>query len=188
MAILTWRKRVANRERFFLPCGSPVKLTYMLNIDDNGCECLCCTGQTDLYAEIQSYRDGCDLAMLLRNIDPNALNSMVSSFSADDIVNSGIVDYATMPSTLGGMFNLVQKGENLFNGLPEEIRAEFNYSVKNFVSQFGTADFNAILSKYASPVAQTANTGVNVPDDKKQSSEPKNEPKNEPKTKKGDKE
>jgi hypothetical protein len=41
----------------------------MLNIDDNGCECLVCTGQTDLYAEIQSYREGCDLAMLLRNID-----------------------------------------------------------------------------------------------------------------------
>ena len=184
MAILTWRKRVANRERFFLPCGSSTKLTYMLNIDDSGCECLCCTGQTDLYAEIQSYRDGCDLAMLLRNIDPNALNSMVSSFSADDIVNSGIVDYATMPTTLGGMFNLVQKGENLFNGLPEEIRAEFNYSVKNFVSQFGTADFNAILAKYASPEAQTANIGANVSDDKKQPLESKNDPK----TKKGDKE
>lgn len=184
MAILTWRKRVANRERFFMPVGDALKKTYMLNIDDDGCECLVCTGQTDLYAEIQSYREGCDLAMLLRNIDPNALNSMVSSFSADDLVNSGIVDYATMPTTLGGMFNLVQKGENLFNGLPEEIRAEFNYSVKNFVSQFGTADFNAILSKYASPQAQTEQSGDKVPDIPKEPSGPKNESK----TKKGDKE
>lgn len=92
MPILTWRKRVANRERFFMPSGQGIVLTHMLNIDDNGCECLVCTGQTDLYAEIQSYREGCDLAMLLRNIDPTALNSMVSSFSADDLVNSGIVD------------------------------------------------------------------------------------------------
>lgn len=183
MAILTWRKRVANRERFFMPVGDALKKTYMLNIDDDGCECLVCTGQTDLYAEIQSYREGCDLAMLLRNIDPNALNSMVSSFSADDLVNSGIVDYATMPTTLGGMFNLVQKGENLFNGLPEEIRAEFNYSVKNFVSQFGTADFNAILSKYASPQAQIEQPGDKVLDISKDSSESNNEPK----TKKGDK-
>lgn len=155
MPILTWRKRVANRERFFMPSGEGIALTYMLNIDDDGCECLVCTGQTDLYAEIQSYREGCDLAMLLRNIDPTALNSMVSSFSADDLVNSGIVDYATMPTTLGGMFNLVQKGENMFNGLPEEIRKEFNYSVKNFVSQFGTQAFNDILAKYATPQAQT---------------------------------
>lgn len=184
MAILTWRKRVANRERFFMPVGDALKKTYMLNIDDDGCECLVCTGQTDLYAEIQSYREGCDLAMLLRNIDPNALNSMVSSFSADDLVNSGIVDYATMPTTLGGMFNLVQKGENLFNGLPEEIRAEFNYSVKNFVSQFGTADFNAILSKYASPQAQSEQLGDKVPDIPKEPSDSKNESK----TKKGDKE
>lgn len=154
MPILTWRKRVANSERFFLPCGTPIKRTYMLNIDDDGCECLVCTGQTDLYAEIQSYRESCDLAMLLRNIDPTALNNMVSSFSADDLVNSGIVDYATMPTTLGGLFNLVQKGENMFNGLPEEIRKEFNYSVKNFVSQFGTQKFNDILAKYATPQAQ----------------------------------
>lgn len=155
MPILTWRKRVANRERFFMPSGEGIARTYMLNIDDNGCECLVCTGQTDIYAEIQSYREGCDLAMLLRNIDPSALNSMVSSFTADDLVNSGIVDYATMPTTLGGMFNLVQKGENMFNGLPEEIRKEFNYSVKNFVSQFGTQAFNDILAKYATPQAQT---------------------------------
>lgn len=155
MAILTWRKRVANRERFFMPSGQGVARTFMLNIDDDGCECLVCTGQTDLYAEIQSYRESCDLAMLLRNIDPLALNSMVSSFTADDLVNSGIVDYATMPTTLGGMFNLVQKGENMFNGLPEEIRKEFNYSVKNFVSQFGTLSFNDILAKYVTPQAQT---------------------------------
>lgn len=155
MPILTWRKRVANRERFFMPSGEGIARTYMLNIDDNGCECLVCTGQTDIYAEIQSYREGCDLAMLLCNIDPYALNSMVSSFTADDLVNSGIVDYATMPTTLGGMFNLVQKGENMFNGLPEEIRKEFNYSVKNFVSQFGTQAFNDILVKYATPQAQT---------------------------------
>jgi len=151
MAILTWRKKIANNQRYYMPCGNGIRLKYMLNIDDHGCECLVCSGQTDQYAEIQSYRDGCDLATLLRNIDPNSLNNMISSYTADDLINSGIVDYATMPKTLGSMFNLVQRGENLFNGLPEEIRQEFNYSVKNFVSQFGTQSFNDIISKYVSP-------------------------------------
>lgn len=164
MVMLTWQKRMSNHERYFMPCGKAVRRTYMLNVDDNGCECLVCTGQTDTYAEIQSYRENCDLAMLLRNIDPSALNGMVSSFTADDLVNSGIVDYAAMPKTLGAMFNLVQKGENMFNGLPEEIRREFNYSVKNFVSQFGTQSFNEILAKYASSQAQTVQPGDLVPD------------------------
>ena len=70
-------------------------------------------------------------------------------------MNSGIIDYATMPKTLGSMFNLVQKGENLFNGLPEDIRREFNYSVKKFVSQFGTQSFNDIISKYVTPKTDT---------------------------------
>ena len=151
MAILTWRKKISNNQRFYMPSGAGIRLKYMLNVDDKGCECLVCSGQTDQYAEIQSYRDGCDLAMLLRNIDPNSLNNMISSYTADDLINSGIIDYASMPKTLGSMFNLVQRGENLFSGLPEEIRREFNYSVKNFVSQFGTQSFNDIISKYVSP-------------------------------------
>lgn len=177
MRIQTWRKRMDSKQVYVCPSGSGIVNTYMLNIDDDGCQCLVCTGQTDLYAQIQSHRESCDLAMLLRNIDPNSLNNMVSSFSVDDLVNSGIVDYAAMPTTLGGMFNLVQKGENLFNGLPEEVRKEFNYSVKNFVSKFGTPEFNDVMSKYMSPQTQTETTGDNIPNEPKEPIQGKNEPK-----------
>lgn len=176
MKIQTWRKRMDSKNEYFCPSGSGTVLTHMLNIDDSGCQCLVCTGQTDLYAEIQSHRESCDLAMLLRNIDPNSLNNMVSSFSADDIVNSGIVDYATMPTTLGGMFNLVQKGENLFNGLPEDVRKEFNYSVKNFVSKFGSPEFNDIMSKFLTPQTVSDSLGDNVSVEPKEPTNQKNEP------------
>lgn len=149
MSILTWRKKVETKRRYQLPTGYGTCNTYMLNIDDTGCQCLVCTGSTDKYAEIQSYRENCDLAMLLKNIDPNALNNAVSSYDVGDIINSGITDYSQMPNTIGGLFNLVKQGENLFNGLPEEVRAEFNYSVKNFVSKFGTQDFIDVMNKFA---------------------------------------
>lgn len=177
MKIQTWRKRMDSKQEYVCPSGSGTVNTYMLNIDDHGCQCLVCTGQTDLYAQIQSYRESCDLAMLLRNIDPNSLNNMVSSFSVDDVVNSGIVDYAAMPTTLGGMFNLVQKGENLFNGLPEEVRKEFNYSVKNFVSKFGSPEFNDVMTKYMTPQTQIDPTGNISSNESKQLSDDKNEPK-----------
>lgn len=155
MALHTARKRVTSPTiRYYMPSGNTIKLNKMLHIDDDGCECLICSGSHDLYAEIQSYRGSCDLQMLLRNIDPNSIANAVSSFSVDDLMNSGILDYTHMPDTLGGMFNLVQKGENMFNGLPEAVRAEFNYSVKNFVSKFGTSEFSDIINKYMTPKSQ----------------------------------
>ena len=169
MAILTWRKKVEAKRRYLLPTGDGTCNTYMLNIDDTGCQCLVCTGSTDKYAEIQSYRENCDLAMLLKNIDPNALNNAVSSYDVGDVMNSGIIDYSQMPNTIGGLFNLVKQGENLFNGLPEEVRAEFNYSVKNFVSKFGTQDFIDVMNKFAitPTVEPTVEPTVNIKTDDK---------------------
>ena len=123
MPILTWRKKVNNKQRHFLPAGDGIRLTYQLHIDDDGCQCLRCTGQTDEYAVIQSYRESCDLALLLRSIDPNSIANAVSTFNAGDVLNSEIIDYSRMPTDLGSMFALVQKGENLFNGFPVDILA-----------------------------------------------------------------
>ncbi|MGN1183030.1 MAG: hypothetical protein ACI4SR_08510 [Faecalibacillus sp.] len=168
MPIQTFRKRINNEKmRFRLPSGTGIKLKYMLNIHDDGCECLECIGQHDLYAEIQSYRENCDLSLLLRNIDPMQLNNMMSTYSVDDLINSGFVDYSHNPTTLGGLFNLVKEGENLFNGLPEEVRREFNYSVKNFVSKFGSPEFSDVINKYI--ISQNPNV-------QSQSSNPVSEP------------
>lgn len=155
--VMRWRARVNNKKRYQMPTGTGTCNTYMLNINDDGCQCLVCSGSTDKYAEIQSYREGCDLSMLLRNIDPKSLNNAVSSFSVDDLMNTDLVDYSSMPNSIGGLFNLVKQGENFFNGLPEDVRAEFNYSVKNFVSKFGSQEFSDILAKYMTPPQDPVN-------------------------------
>lgn len=148
MTMETWRQRQKARRRFFVSSGSSIRKQFMLNIDDKGCEYLVHTGNHNLYDEIQSYRDGCDLHMILNTLDPMNVNRFVSSYRAEDIINTGLVDIATMPHTYGGMFNLVKNGENFFNGLPEDIRKQFNYSVKKFCSSFGSQEFNDIFGQY----------------------------------------
>lgn len=146
---LTQQKKIEKRKHFYSPHGSRIIIEKMLFIDDNGNERLRPCGTHDHYAQIQSYRDSCDLAYILRNLDPHSINNAVSTFNAEILLNSPITDVSKMPTSLGGLYNLMREGDNLFNGLPEPIRAEFNYSVKNFVDSFGTARFNDIISKYS---------------------------------------
>lgn len=148
MTMETWLERQNSKRRYYMPSGSKIRKQFVLNIDDNGCECLVHCSNHDQYTEIQSYRDGCDLHVILNQLDPMAVNRYVSTYSASDIINAGVVDIATMPHTYGDMFNLVKKGESFFNGLPEAIRKEFNYSVKLFCSSFGTDKFNNIFAQY----------------------------------------
>lgn len=153
MKMQTHRDRMTNELRYRCCSGNGIKKQYQLHIDDKGCHCLVCTGEHDLYAEIQSYKESTDLATLLNGIDPNAVLGASSTYTTQDVLNSPISDYSVLPKTLGGMFNLVREGENIFNGLPREVRAEFNNSVKVFASQFGTPQFFEIMQKY-SPTPQ----------------------------------
>ena len=156
--MLKWRDRCNREKRFYCNHGNPVKIELQLAISDVGCRELVPCSTHDLYAEIQSYRENCDMQMILKTMDPNSLANAVSTYKVDDIMNSGIVDYTQMPDTLGGMYNLVRKADNLFSGLPATVRAEFNNSVKVFVSKFGTPEFNDIISKYVTPSVSKVST------------------------------
>lgn len=155
MKMIKWRDRCSRENRFRCNCGNSVKIELQLAISDVGCRELVPCSTHDLYAEIQSYRDSCDMQTLLKTIDPNSLANAVSTYKVDDIMNSGIVDYTQMPDTLGGMYNLVRKADNLFSGLPATVRAEFNNSVKVFVSKFGTPEFSDIINKYVTPAVSS---------------------------------
>lgn len=144
----TWRQRQTQKTRFNCECGSGDRKQFQLHIDDDGCHCLICTGQHDQYAEIQSYKENCDLRTMLNGLDPNVVLGANSTYTTEDVLNSGIADYTALPKTLGGLFNLIKEGENLFNGLPQEVRGEFNNSVKVFASKFGSQEFFDIMNKY----------------------------------------
>lgn len=131
----------SNDERMYNNVGSIYKDNYVLDYDEQGCQCLKCVGKSNIYDEIQSYRDSCDLSIILSRLDPMQVNGMMSTYSLDDLNNSSVVDVTQLPVNAGDMLNLVKRGNELFNGLPLEIRERFNFSANKFISSFGTDEF-----------------------------------------------
>lgn len=121
--------------------GNSVVDKFVLSTNDQGQKYLKKVGTTDLYADIQSHRDSCDLNLILNNLDVNQVNGLVSSFSFSDFMNSDIFDMTSLPKTIGGLHNLVVEGEDYFAGLPLPVREAFNFSPSLFISKFGTSEF-----------------------------------------------
>lgn len=140
------------RERnkaFLSPCGSCFKEDKVIAIDEmSGVEYLKVVGRTNTHAQIQSYRESCDLKIILNQIDPSQVSGLMSTYSADDIMNASVIDTTQLPTSQGAMLNLVKKGTQLFEGLPIEVRREFNFSPSVFITKFGTSEFAEIMQKF----------------------------------------
>lgn len=121
--------------------GSAEKVEYALGYDENGCQCLVPVGKSNFYAFVQSHKDSCDLHTILSRLDPNQVNGMLSSASFEDIRSSDIWDMSTLPKNPGEMLNLMKVSQNLFDGLPADVREAFNFSHQKFFSEIGTQSF-----------------------------------------------
>lgn len=123
----------------FSNCGKSLVTRKTLEIGSYGYPILVDTGIHDLYAEIQSYADSCDLATILQSFD---LSSM-SGLQFDEI--GDISDFTSAPKTPGELLNVVNSGEVFFSELPVSVRSAFGHSLYNFVNSFGSDDFRTKL-------------------------------------------
>lgn len=139
---MKFRTKFDEHARFESCSGSEFVPTYELGFGDNGCQELIQTGTLNIYKKIQSFKETTDLATILRNIDPVQLNNAVSTLRVEDLDKSAIIDLTMTPSTLGDALNRIKSAENIFNGLPLEVRKEFNYSPQMFIKSFGSEPFN----------------------------------------------
>lgn len=132
--------------------GSYLKKQCILAYDDRGLTTLQQTGVTDIYKQIQSHRDSCDLAIILSRLESSQVNGLMNTYQFDDILNSEVIDVFSFPKNPGEMLNLSKKGEELFKGLSPDIRAEFDFSPHKFISSFGSKEFmdkiNNLAKKY----------------------------------------
>lgn len=138
-------------------CGDGIVDKFVLSVDKHGCSFLKKVGIHNLYDYIQSHRDSCDLNVLLGNLDSAQVNGLMSSFSLYDLLDSNIIDLTSLPTNLGEMHRLCVEGENYFNGLPIDIREQFNFSSHKFISEFGTPEFNERMN------ALRLKHGIDVP-------------------------
>lgn len=119
--------------------GSPKKPLYRLFVDDDGKRELRQSGEYDLYAEIQSYKDSCSIDYILSrfvNGDESALSRVQGVYG----------DFTEMPKTLAELSQRVIDAENLFNNLPLDIREQYNFSPSEFFAQLDSEKTRAIFA------------------------------------------
>ncbi len=119
--------------------GSGMKDTYKMHVDENGKRELKKSGEYNLYAEIQSYKDSVSIDYILSrfvNGDETALSRVQGIYG----------DFTQMPKTLAELQQRVVDAEHLFDSLPLEIRAQYNHSASEFFAQLDSDKTKAIFA------------------------------------------
>ena len=114
--------------------GSAVKDEYIGRYDAKGRIELIPNGKTNMYEYIQSFKDSCDINVILKkyqNGDIEALSRVQGMYA----------DISDMPKTFADMLNKVKAGEEFFDSLPIETRELFGHNVAEWFAQIGTPDW-----------------------------------------------
>lgn len=118
--------------------GSGMKDTYKMHVDEDGKRELRKSGEYNLYAEIQSYKDSVSIDYILArfmNGDETALSRAQGIYG----------DFTDMPKTLAELQQRVIDAEDLFNSLPLDIREQYNFSASEFFAQLDSDKTKAIF-------------------------------------------
>ena len=108
--------------------GSGMKPTYKMHVDDDGKRELRKSGEYNLYAEIQSYKDSVSIDYILArfvNGDETALSRAQGIYG----------DFTGMPTTMAELQQRIIDAEDLFYQLPLDIRGQYNHSPSEFYAQ-----------------------------------------------------
>lgn len=134
--------------------GCPVKKQYAGSYDEKGHVQLREVGRVNLYDEIQSHAESCDIHVIMarfKNGDVDALSQRQGFFG--DILN--------MPKTYAEALNNMLDLERNFYQLPTEVRERFGNSFSQFLASSNNPDFFEKLgvkmkSEVEKVVAETA--------------------------------
>lgn len=119
--------------------GSPLKSDKLLQLVDGRYE-LVEVGKSNLYNEIQSHKDSCDIYKLLERYqsgDVSALSKVVGQY----------MDITDAPKTLAEAYTFVSNAEKFFSKLPLKLRDEYDHDPSKFISDLGSAHCNDLLSE-----------------------------------------
>lgn len=121
------------RDKVRTESGERIKKLYGLSYDDKGVQQLIEKGKVDLYNEIQSHADSCDINILLTrfcNGDVKALNKAECMYG----------DFTNLPSNYAEMLNVMSNAQDFFNTLTNDVKAKFNNSPSQFIASLGSSD------------------------------------------------
>lgn len=129
----TYYGSLSNRTRTHLCSGSRKKQEFQPVYDRAGVWHLEPTKQSNLYLDIQSYADSCDINVLMaryRNGETDVLQQIQGVYG----------DFSNIPTNYAELMNAKVQAESLFSGLSADVREKYNNSVEQFMAEIGTKE------------------------------------------------
>lgn len=132
--ITLFKTQYDSHDRVYVNPGNPIKTLYSPRYTDRGVLELVESGQENLYEYIQSHAQSVDIHYLLSRF----VNGEVDVLSR---AQGFYMDSTGLPRTYAEILNSVLAGEEAFNGLPAEIKREFNNSFSEWLAAMEDDDF-----------------------------------------------
>ncbi len=123
-----------DRQRVYTHSGNSEVNVYGARYDDDGHLIVTVTGKKDVYPEIQASAMSCDI------------NYLISRFAAGDAtalskVQGTYGDFTQFPRSYAELLNQVNRGSELFDSLPADVRARFDNSLGVFLQSAGSQEW-----------------------------------------------
>lgn len=129
-----FRTQFQPHERIQCNPGSRIHKTYGGHYDEKGRVVLEEIGEINVYDEIQSHAESCDIHVLMERYkrgDIDALSKRQGFFG----------DVLDFPKTYAEALNHMNEMERQFMALPVEVREKFGHSFSEFLAASGEPDF-----------------------------------------------
>lgn len=130
-----------SHDRVVTDPGSRFKDELQLTIRPDGSAEFINVGKNDIYLEIQSHANSCDIHWILDHFQ----NNPVGLESVLNQRQGSFLDTLDFPKTYAEMLQRCIDARNFFYSLSPEIRDKFNHSVDEFIAQIGTEKWNDIF-------------------------------------------
>lgn len=133
------------RTRYFSNSGDRCVPERLAKVDSKGNLELKITGKRDLYSEIQSHKDSCDLRIIVDRIingDAYALQKLKAK-------EAMYGDFASMPKNKAELLNQVIAAKDYFDNLPVSVKEQFNNNWQEFFINYDenmTIDNEKVMS------------------------------------------
>lgn len=146
------------RKRVYSVPGSSEVPTYRPVIGDSGAIDLILDGMINIYDQIQSHKDSCDVNLMIKRFENGDLTALGTP--RDPVY----MDVTDMPKTYAELYQKVIDAKNEFNALPLDLREKFDFDPDKYISQMGTAVWFDVMKDYYKPVPDPTVADPTIPD------------------------
>lgn len=145
------------------PTGNGMQNEYGYDMNSKGQKVLVKTGEKNLYEEIQSYLEETKIENVLKRV---AVGDM-SDFRPQGIYQ----DVTEIPNNLIEARREMLKLENMWNKLPNETKAKYDFSVETFIAEAGKESWLVDMG-YINPAADETTPELTDPVEEIKKAEP----------------